>query len=83
MLLWLLDHHHALIYCCQSYLCLMLFHFPQIQNHGWAKGNNQMTLRRISRRPALDRVVREDFFEEVTFDLISEGWDEEVAIQRA
>lgn len=42
-----------------------------------------MTLRRLSRRPALDRVVREDFFEEVTFDLISEGWNEEVAIQRA
>ena len=42
-----------------------------------------MILRRISGRPALDRVVREDFFEEVTFDLTSEGWGEELAIQRA
>lgn len=39
-----------------------------------SKRTNQMISRRISRRPALDRVVREDLFEEVTFELGPEGW---------
>lgn len=39
----------------------------------YSKRTNQMILRRISGRPALDRAVREDLFKEVPFDLGPEG----------
>ena len=42
-----------------------------------------MILRRIGGQPALGRIDREGFFEEVTFDLSPKGWGEQEAVQKS